>query len=256
MTPVETEALALHRALVSMWTRMYEAIDGARFEPRSDLIVAVCPAFPIPQCNGPWVVEDSPAAVEALPAAIAEVEAAGAWPWVQSRSGHDRTQAAARELGLTEIERLPGMVVRPAELNAVDVELEIGTISDEEIGEAVAVLSVAFGAPKELLARFTADLMTMPEVTWYVGHVDASIVSTALGLSVDGATGIFNVATPSEHRGRGYGTALTARVARDAFAAGSEFAFLQSSEIGHAVYRQLGFRDVEEYVLQTRPQPS
>jgi predicted GNAT family acetyltransferase len=118
------------------------------------------------------------------------------------------------------------------------------------------VLSVAFGAPKGLLARFTADLMTMPEVTWYVGRVDGSIVSTALGLSVDGATGIFNVATPPEHRGRGYGTALTARVAREGFAAGSEFAFLQSSEIGHAVYRQLGFRDVEEYVLQTRPQPS
>jgi ribosomal protein S18 acetylase RimI-like enzyme len=235
---------------------MYEAIDGARFEPRSDLIVAVCPAFPIPQCNGPWVVEDSQAAVDGLPAAIAEVEAAGAWPWVQSRSGHERTQAAARELGLTEVQRLPGMVVRPGELKAVDVELEIGTIADEEIGEAVTVLSVAFGAPEELLARFTADLMTMPEVTWYVGRVDASIVSTALGFSVDGATGIFNVATPPEHRGRGYGTALTARVARDGFAAGSEFVFLQSSEIGHAVYRQLGFRDVEEYVLQTRPQPS
>ena len=34
-----------------------------------------------------------------------------------------------------------------------------------------------------------------------------------------------------------------------------EFAFLQSSEIGHSVYRKLGFRDVEEYVLLTRPLP-
>jgi hypothetical protein len=40
---------------------------------------------------------------------------------------------------------------------------------------------------------------------------------------------------------------------RDGFEAGSELAFLQSSEIGHGVYRRLGFRDVEEYVLLTRP---
>ncbi len=140
----------MHRVLVSLWARLYDVIDGARFEPGSDLIVAVCPEFPIPQCNGPWVVEDSPAAVDALPAAIATV-------------------------------------------------------------------------------------------------------STALGFTIDGATGIFNVATPPEHRGRGYGAVLTARAARDGFEAGSEFAFLQSSEIGHTVYRRLGFRDVEEYVLLTRP---
>lgn len=236
-----------------MWARMYEAIGGARFEPRSDLLVAVCPAFPIPQCNGPWVVEDSPAAAAALPAAIAEVEAAGAWPWVQSRSWQHRAQAAARELGLTHIERVPGMVVCPGELSEVDVELEVAPIADEEIGDAVAVLSVSFDAPEELFARFSAALQTIPEATWYVGRVDGMIVSTALGFTIDGATGIFNVATPPEHRGRGYGTALTARAARDGFETGSEFAFLQSSEIGHTVYRQLGFRDVEEYVLLTRP---
>ena len=32
--------------------------------------------------------------------------------------------------------------------------------------------------------------------------------------------------------------------------------FLQSSDIGHGVYRRLGFRDVEEYVLLTRPAPA
>jgi ribosomal protein S18 acetylase RimI-like enzyme len=250
---VGSEAVALQRALVSTWARMYEGVDGARFEPRSDLIVAVCPEFPMPQCNGPWVVEDTEAAVAALPAAIAEAEAAGASPWVQSRSGYERTQAAARELGLTELERLPGMVVRPGELSEVDRDLEIGPIADEELGKAIAILAVAFGAPEELLVRFAVRVRTMPEAMWYVGRVDDTIVSTALGLSIDGVTGIFNVATPSEHRGRGYGTALTAHAVRDGFNAGSEFAFLQSSELGHTVYRQLGFRDVEEYVLQRRP---
>ena len=61
------------------------------------------------------------------------------------------------------------------------------------------------------------------------------------------------MATPSEHRGRGHGAALTARVLRDGFEAGSEFGYLQSSAIGHGVYRRLGFRDVDEYTLFTRP---
>jgi predicted acetyltransferase len=81
-------------------------------------------------------------------------------------------------------------------------------------------------------------------------------VSTALGFTLDGATGIFNVATPSEHRGRGYGAALTSHALRDGFDAGSEFGYLQSSTIGHGVYQRLGFRDVEEYTLLTRPPQS
>ena len=34
---------------------------------------------------------------------------------------------------------------------------------------------------------------------------------------------------------------------------GAELAYLQSSAMGHGVYRRLGFRDVEEYCLLTRP---
>lgn len=56
--------------------------------------------------------------------------------------------------------------------------------------------------------------------------------------------------------GHGYGPALTAQAARDGFAAGAELAWLQSSAMGHSVYRRLGFRDVETYLLLTRPSPS
>jgi N-acetylglutamate synthase len=250
---MSSEAQEAHRALVSMSSRLYDAIEGARFEPQADLIVAVCPDLPIPQFNGAWVVEDSPAAVAALPGAIAEVEAAGAWPWVQTRSGQERTRAAAAELGFTHVERVPGMVVLPAELHEMDVEIEIRAVADAEIDEATAVLSLAFGAPKELFDALCAAVQRLPDATWYVGRVAGTIVSTAVGLTVDRATGIFNVATQPEQRRRGYGAALTSRAAFDGFESGAEFAFLQSSELGHGVYRRLGFRDVEEYVLLTRP---
>ena len=227
--------------------------EGARFERRSDLVVALLPGVPIPQCSGAWVCADSDAAVGALADAVAEVEGAGEAPWVQTRSGHERTRQAALALGLTHSERLPGMLVRPDGFRGASAELEIGLIVQDEIDETNMLLATSFEAPIELFDRFTDAVQLVQEARWYVGRAHGAIVSTALGLTLDRATGIFNVATPSEHRGRGYGAALTSRAVRDGFEAGSELGYLQSSTAGHGVYGRLGFRDVEEYTLLTRP---
>jgi ribosomal protein S18 acetylase RimI-like enzyme len=250
---VVAERVAIQRALEALSERLYAVIDGARFERRSDLIVLLCPGLQMPQMNGAWVVEDSQAAVEALPEAIAEVEAAGAWPWVQTRSGHERTRRQALELGLTHSERVPGMLMRPGDLAEATAEIEIELVRDGDIDATNEMLGACFEAPKELFDELGTALERIEEASWYVGRVAGEIASTAVGVTLDGATGVFNVATPPEQRGRGYGAALTSRVVRAGFEAGSELAFLQSSEIGHGVYRRLGFRDVEEYVLLTRP---
>jgi ribosomal protein S18 acetylase RimI-like enzyme len=251
---VESEAAAAHSALEKIWALLLGQAPDARFERRGDLYFALFPAVPIPQCNGPWVVEDTDEAADALGGAIAEVDAAGAQPSVQTRSGHERTQRAAAELGLTERTVLPGMVMRPGELVSTSADgLAIDLIADEEIGTASDILATSFGAPREMFDVFSPVCAAVEESTWYVGRVDGEIVGTALGITVDGVTGVFNVATAAQHRGRGHGAALTARVVEDGFAGGAELAFLQSSEMGHGVYRRLGFRDVEEYVLLTRP---
>ena len=243
----------MQQGLEAVFARLYGGLEGARFERRSDLVVAVNPSFPIPQCNGPWVVADTEAAAAALAGAIAEVEAAGAWPWVQTRAGQHRAQRAARELGLTHVEHIPGMAMRPGELVEPRPALEIGHVSPGETAAANAILAASFETPTELFDRFGERLARIAEASWYVGRVDGEIVSTAVGFTVDGATGVFNVATAPERRGRGYGAALTARAVRDGFEAGSRLAFLQASDAGHGLYRRLGFRDVEEYLLLTRP---
>lgn len=250
---MEAEPAAAHRALVEVFGQLYAAFGDARFEQASDLIVAVYPPLPIPQCNAAWVVEDSQVAVDALPEAIAEIEAAGARPWVQTRSGHSRTRRTALELGLTQSERIPGMVVRPHELAAAGAPIEIDLVADDEVDDTNEILADAFGAPKELFDDFCRAVSTIEGVSWYIGRDGERIVSTAVGITQNGMTGIFNVATPPEQRGRGYGAALTSRAVRDGFDAGAELAYLQSSELGHGVYRRLGFREVEEYVLLTRP---
>jgi N-acetylglutamate synthase-like GNAT family acetyltransferase len=250
---VATDRVAMHRALEASFESLYASFDGASFERRDGLYLALYPRFPIPQCNGAWIVEDSQAAVDALPGAIAEVEAAGAVAWIQTRTGHDRTRQAALELGLTHAERVPGMAMRPGELVEPNSDLEIRLTSAHDADETNELLAVSFGAPKELFDAFNEALARIESASWYIGRAHGQIVTTAIGFTAGDSTGVFNVGTSPDKRGRGYGAAITARVVRDGFAAGSELAFLQSSEVGHGVYRRLGFRDVEEYVLLTRP---
>ena len=47
-----SESAALHQALEAVYERLYAGFEGARFERRGDLILALLPGVPIPQCNG------------------------------------------------------------------------------------------------------------------------------------------------------------------------------------------------------------
>jgi predicted GNAT family acetyltransferase len=64
------------------------------------------------------------------------------------------------------------------------------------------------------------------------------------------------VATPEEHRGKGYGAAITTEAVRAGFDAGADLAGLQSSPMGESVYRRIGFRKVETYTLFAPPPKS
>ena len=246
----------MHKALEDAFERLFSAFEGARFERRSDLVVALVPGIPIPQVNGAWVCEDSQVAAAALPETLAEVEAAGEWPWVQTRHGQERTRQAALALGLTHTELIPGMVVRPDSFVAARTDIEIGPIAQGEADETNRVLADSFEAPVELFCRFSEAVQRVAEARWYVARAEGRIVSTAVGFAGEEAVGIFNVATPAQHRGRGHGAAVTSHALREGFDEGARFGYLQSSTIGHGVYHGLGFRDVEEYTLLTRPAPN
>ncbi len=68
-----------------------------------------------------------------------------------------------------------------------------------------------------------------------------------------GVAGIYAVATLPPARRRGIGAALTRLPLLEAHAEGYAIGILQSSELGHPVYRRLGFRDVCTFHLYVRP---
>jgi N-acetylglutamate synthase len=108
------------------------------------------------------------------------------------------------------------------------------------------VAAAAFGGQEEaFLPR--ADLIRRGQARCYVGEVDGQPVATALGVTAGEFSVILNVATDPLFRRRGFGTAVTARAVADGILAGAGWCWLEASEEGYPVFRNLGFRTVEKW---------
>jgi predicted GNAT family acetyltransferase len=74
-------------------------------------------------------------------------------------------------------------------------------------------------------------------------------VATGFDFHTGDHVGVFGMGTLEQHRGRGYGAAVAARIITDGMAAGATRSFLQSSELGYHVYQRLGYRQVESWTV-------
>jgi ribosomal protein S18 acetylase RimI-like enzyme len=239
-----------------MTDKLCGALEEARFEPREGYDFLVVPSVPIPGLNGVWPREDT--AAPSLAGALDEVAQMGLPYSVQVRRG--RTPAFEEEsarLGLIAEESMAGMVATSGDLDAREIAgLEIIRVETADgLAQALAVAADGFGIPPDIIApMYLLEVAALDGLSFYIGRVGDRDVSTAVGYAVGDTVGIFSVATPPEHRGQGYGAALTFEAAREGFGAGAQLAWLQSSAMGLSVYRRLGFREVEGYILLTRPE--
>jgi len=253
-----TEADELHDGLKASFAVLFDHIEDARLTEGAGYRTVVCPRLPFPGLHGVWLDgPDGSADLEALTAAVAEVEAIGLPCWVGACAGRAPTmEAVVRGMGFTQEKTLPGMIVRPDELVVVPAPgIDVVRFSDTAgLDVAATVAAAGFEVPREIIeALFTTAVGTAPGVSRYVAYADGIPVSTATAWLGDGGVGIYSVATPPEHRRRGYGRAVTAKAVSDGFASGAEFAWLQASAPGEPVYRAMGFRVVSTYRLLGRP---
>jgi GNAT superfamily N-acetyltransferase len=140
----------------------------------------------------------------------------------------------------------PAMSIRQpiAKGSAFDFRV-VGSSGDGVVFGDVAERGYELAGLAWLLARhdsFGADGAIW--VTAFDGHIP---VGTACGF-LDGDTGgIYYVATPPEHRGRGVAAACTAWVTNWLLEHGANCVTLQASQSGFPVYQRLGFTVYDTY---------
>ena len=252
--PVDDGELArlCHENMVEVISRFAREVDAALVE-RRDGVVIISTGLPILTFNQ-VLVDDEGAAAETLPVAIESLRARRAPFVVNLRVGRDdRWIPAVASLGLVPISPepwLPAMAMHPvASAGAAPEDLDIRRVTDGPgLDDHIRVASEAFDIPEVVVRSVvTRRVATAPEVGVYVGYSDGKPVSAGIGIRTGRAIGLYSITTLEAARGRGFGTAISLRIAADGAAAGCDVAVLQSSPMGVPIYRRLGYRTVQEY---------
>jgi|SRR4051794_31130945 GNAT superfamily N-acetyltransferase len=247
-------------ALRTAFLALFQLIESARIEQRSGYWLLASPRTPFAQFCGVWAEhtpEQDEACAAALETSLDEIESAGMPFTLQVRDGlAPLTERRGTELGLTAVEPIEGMLLLPSGLirpPGAD-DLTIRPIGVEELEQALDVTARGFEAPPDALrSAYTPTIFTFPGFICYLGFLGDRAVTAGVCAHVEDIAGIFSVATPTEHRRRGYASRLVFQAAQDAFEAGAKLAYLQASPIGCSVYQRLGFRTVEHYRILSRP---
>lgn len=255
--------------------RFYDAVprDGARTEEFGSLVLFVRDGAGWPFYARPRLdATDSPtlAEVTAVRARQRELGLPEAFEWVHEHQPD--LLAVARSAGLSvleaplmllEAERLPD----PATLSDVPVRVldpgDPGFAADIALRRAVAAVGFAHGGtargeagPAErdaALARLDVDALEEEaarvadgrRVSVLAGTPEDGTLASGMAMRVDDVAEIAGVATLPSARRRGLGAAVTATLARELRAAGTDLIFLSagSEEIAR-VYLRVGFRRV------------
>ena len=240
------------RAYFGCWSAMTLAFPGGTFT-EIDGVVRARTQLPVPPFNGVWATRRD-VSVDAVLAAVDEFRG-GALPWnLQLRPGYPaELDAALAERGLATTEQIPFMLLTdPARVRAVTAAAGDRTLrpvmSFVDLESALTLLEQGFSMPPALTRElFPVRLFTLAGATPWLVRTSGGDLSTALGWLLDDCCGIYNVATPAEHRGQGHGALATAHAVVEGLEAGATSAYLQASPMGYPVYEKLGFTTAERW---------
>jgi ribosomal protein S18 acetylase RimI-like enzyme len=124
-----------------------------------------------------------------------------------------------------------------------------------DYGRVVALANDDPGERERAPLLFHDDTILAPHIAASVAYINEEPVSCAMTLVSHRVAGVFYVATVEHARRRGLGDALTRRAARAGFELGAHAAWLGASEMGAALYRRIGFRDLGTSIVELESPP-
>jgi ribosomal protein S18 acetylase RimI-like enzyme len=244
-----------HGHLHDAWRRLAGSIPGGWAEQASGL-TCIATGSPSPSFNLALSGERPRDPRVALDEADVRFREAGL-PWLlklQPELDHELVvHARRRGLELDE-EAVYAMPIRPWAATAVlpsDSPLSISVAGRDTIDDAIKCFADAFDADPDAVGRlFGRNLLTVPTFTVFVGYLSGEPVATSMLATTHsvGLAGVYSVATRPAHRGRGFGTALTAAALAAAGKQGYDTAVLEPSPAGAPMYRRMGFEPLTTYL--------
>ena len=241
------------------------ALAGANAEGavvrHADGVVLIATGLPIRLFNQ-VIVERDDAAPEAVAAAVATTRARGDRFVVNLRVGtDDRLIPLMEGLGLVRLSDepwMPGMALHPIATDGVPAPGSghvFRQVTDERgVEDHIQTAAAGFEMPESILRSIITPAMAVrPDVAVYVGYTDGEAVTTGLGVRTGRTIGVYNISTTPAARRRGYGAAITIRIAVDAAAVGCDVAILQATDMGYPIYERLGYRTVVRYMGYVDP---
>ncbi|MEU4562165.1 hypothetical protein AB0F72_27590 [Actinoplanes sp. NPDC023936] len=220
---------------------------GLAMRGRDGAVLAVTGAR-VPMLNGITTTAETPDA-DAIAELATLVPDGIPWSIATRREPSGAVREVARQHGLTRQISVPLMVRGRDPLpGLMPVGGRIRLVGADEVPVAAGVIAAGFEAPPEVFgAMLTAPVLTGAGAQTYLLTKDGMPASTGLSLRQGKRFGLFNIATPPEHRRRGFAYAVTQRMLLDGFLAGADYAYLQASKSGRPLYEELGFRTVENW---------
>lgn len=241
--------------LATTWARVGRA--GGVAVSQIGPLRLVATGIPLAFFNGAFLTAPTRDPEESIRSAVGFMAGHGV-PWLLwVRPGlDDALLTAGRRAGLRDAGGPPAMVLEPIPpIPPPPTGLEITVVSDGTGVEAHCdVAARGFDLPVDIMRRLVNErTLSDPDFGAVLGMLDGEPVATAV-VSVTGRTaGVYNVATPPEHRRRGFGAALTWAAIAEGVRRGCDHSVLQASAAGRPVYEAMGFGHLGDYAQLEGP---
>jgi ribosomal protein S18 acetylase RimI-like enzyme len=248
---------AADRNLAFTLRHMAAAAPGSSVEDDGRLLlVSNSPSWPGPYHNGALRLDRSfPAAdVLARAAPFFSGRCPGFCVWIAAHADLDLEERALAAGYASLGEGAPRMAIdHPLEPARLPEGISLEEVTDESGRTAYVGVTVKAYADELLPADAAeAQLATLPAVCGrrvraIVARSQGIPVAGAMVLASDGVAGVQLVGTVPGARKRGLGELCTRWAVNAGFELGAAAVVLEASEMGEALYRRLGFREVSRY---------
>ena len=160
----------------------------------------------------------------------------------------DALAPAAERLGLAAAGAVPLMVQRASAEARLGRTCRIEEVRDAGMAEIASdLIAAAFSLPRDVVGR-TLDSQISPTSTAsiYVAFAGDEPMSSVTVTRTGDTVGIWTMATPPEHQGKGMGRALLSRIIERMRHEGVGRFFLYATQAGFPLYSSLGFVTLAE----------